>query len=257
MKIKPSKSAYWVGMLCTLALLLSSTVPALAAITIAYTSFEEAAFFSGEYTDADTTDHLLVNNVNEPVVAFTPGVGDNELSFSTFFSDVRTGGLSDGDFIGVKTTSSQLTEAYPDGSQGFRFQDPDGTLTVTLGTVSLSGYVDPKVSAAYFLAVEDWESADFARLWVEVDGGTEIDLFNTIGSDIDDLSVEGSWNLVMADLTGYSTAIFRASFSSDAGVEEMWIDNIQFTASSQIPEPSRVVLLTIGMLALIGRRTRH
>lgn len=230
------------------------TTASQASTIIAQTSFEEAAFVSGEYTDADTSDHFLVNHAGEPTVVFTPTGGQTELSFTTFFSDVRgSTGLSDGDFMGIKTTSSNLTAAYPDGSQGFRFQDPDGTLTLTLGSVDLAPFAAPKISAWYFLSDDSWESADFARLWVTVDGGTEIDLLNTIGSDIDDLDIEGSWTEVMTDLTGYTTATFQAAFSSDAAVEEMWVDYIQFT---NVPEPGRVALIAGGAAAALLRRRR-
>ena len=241
--------------LSVLAVSLSLVTSASKASTIiAFTSFEEAAFASGEYIDANITDHFLVNNPGEPIVQFTPGTGQSELSFTTYFSDVRgTTGLSDGDFIGVKTSSSNLTAPYPDGTQGFRFQDPDGTLTLTLGSVDLAPFAAPKISAWYFLSEDGWESADFARLWVTVDGGTEIDLLNTIGSDIDDLSIEGSWNEVMADLTGYTTATFRAAFSSDAAAEEMWVDYVQFT---NVPEPGRAALVAGGVICSLLRRRR-
>lgn len=235
------------------------TTASKASTIIAFTSFEEAAFESGEYIDADITDHFLVNKPGEPIVQFTPTGGQQELSFTTFFSDVRgvtvQTGLSDGDLIGVKRTSSVIT-SYPDGIQGYRFQDPDGTLTVTPGTVNLTNYVDPKVSAFYFLSSEEWETTDFARIWVEVDGSTDIDLLSTIGSDIDNLSIEGSWNELMANLTGYSTAVFKASFSSDNANEEMWIDNIRFTATSLVPEPGRTALLAMAGIGLLARRRR-
>ncbi|MEM6391250.1 MAG: PEP-CTERM sorting domain-containing protein [Planctomycetota bacterium] len=220
---------------------------------IAFTSFEEPAFVMGAYTDPDTSDHQLSNLSGQPIVEYiagtnAPGV---ELGFTSFFSGNLSTGLSDGDFIGVKQGSINLDEPYPDGTQGYRFQDTDGTLTMTLDAVDLTPFsADPtlELSFFYYVSATGWEGPDGLRIWVEVDGGQEINLVNP--DDVDDLT-EGTFIEVTQSLTGFTTATFNAQLTSSAPAEEMWVDLIRFTV---IPEPSALVLSAVGLGLLATRR---
>jgi hypothetical protein len=194
---------------------------------IAYTSFEEPGT-GGKYTDTlgSETDHALVNNSGEAPVNHTATGG--ELGFSSTYTTTGGTGLTDADYVGVTTYTPVYGGAFTDGSQGFQMQDTDGIMTTTLDPADLSGYVSVTVSADLFVKADSWETADAIRIWAEVAGGTEIDLINTTGSDIDDLGIEGAWMTVTADLSGYTSATLHISLESNAANETIWVDNIKF-----------------------------
>ena len=199
---------------------------------IAGTSFEEPGT-GGQYTDTGdaTVDHALVNNVGEAPVNYTSVGG--ELGFSSFYFNTRGGtpdGLTDGDFVGV-TSFTGAVGAFTDGTQGFQISDADGKMTVTLDTVSLVGFASPMVRLDVFVNSDGWESDDVLRVWVEVDGAVELDLLNTGGSDIDDLSLEGLWTELTQDLTGYTTATLRFELDSNAANEAAYFDDIVFSGT--------------------------
>ena len=67
------------------------------------------------------------------------------------------------------------------------------------------------------------------------------------------MMIENSWLQLTADLSGYTSATFHASFSSDSSAEEMWVDNITFS----VPEPSRLGLLAVALVGIARRRRRE
>lgn len=203
------------------------------------TSFEDPTTISNvRYIDTGDPmfDHDLVNNVGEPPVDFTSTGG--EIGFDAFFF---TGGNDDGlcdpdandvcqgDFFGV-TNFTGVVSAFIDGTQGYLFQDVDGTVELTFDQVTLQG-VNPTLQLFYFLRSTGWETGDSLRIWVELTGGpqSEIDLLNTADSDIDDLSIEGSWIELSQNLTGYTTATLKVLFASNASDESLYLDNIAFS----------------------------
>ena len=194
---------------------------------IAYTSFEEPGL-GGKYTDTlgSTTSHALINNSGEAPVNFT--VTGSELGFSSYYTDTGDVGLTDGDYVGVTDYTPVSGGSFTDGSQGFEMQDTDGIMTTSLDTVNITGYTTVTVSADLFVKADGWETSDAIRIWVEVDGGVEIDLIDTTGSDIDDLGIEGSWMTLTADLSGYTTATLHILLQSNAADETIWVDNIKF-----------------------------
>ena len=206
----------------------SSAVPA---ATFAYTSFEEPSAISGQYFDTGdpSVDHALVNNAGQPLVNYTSVGG--ELGFRSYYRNTRNDadGLTEGDYVGVNNFTGDVG-AFPDGSQGFEIQDADGAMGVILDTVNLTGQPNPQVSIQYFVEDDSWETspADILRIWVEVDGGVEIDLVNTGGSDIDSLGIEGSWLTAQLSLSGYTTASLRFELDSNASDEAVYFDNIIF-----------------------------
>lgn len=208
---------------------------------IAFTSFEEPDLFAAPYTDTGDagTDHALVNNPGEPIVNFSPDPSDMELGFTSFYTNTRNGvGLTDGDEVGVTDDKANH------GTQAFQISDPDGLMTITLETVSLTGYLTASVSIDILVADTSWEPAqgDRIRVWITVDGGTEIDLLNTSGQDIDDLGIEGAWNTYTANLTGYTFATLAFELDSNAATETVYFDNIQF-----VPLPGSMILAGLGL----------
>ncbi len=222
---------------------------------IASTSFEEPAAVGGQYTDTGdpNVDHALASNPGEPVVNFTSTGG--ELGFSSFYTNSRgTGvGLTDGDLVGVRNETGDVG-AYIDGSQGFEINDPDGVMTVTLDDVDLSGAANPFVTVSYFLNSTSWEADDRARIWVVADG-VEMDLLNTAGGDIDDLGIEGAWQTVQLDLTGTSLATLHFELDSNAGAENMYVDQIVFSDGALPVELTTFTARLDGDEALLAWQT--
>ncbi len=203
------------------------------------TSFEEPTTVSNtRYVDTGdpSVDHDLVNNAGQPPVDFTSLGG--EIGFDAFFftagnndglCDPDASGVCQGDFFGV-TDFTGVVSAFIDGTQGYLFQDGDGTVVLTFDEVTLQG-VAPTLQLFYFLRSTGWETSDSLVIWVELTGGAQsrIDLLNTKGSDIDDLSIEGSWIELSQNLTGYTTATLKVSFTSNASDEALYLDNIAFS----------------------------
>jgi len=197
---------------------------------IAIASFEEPPVFKGvQYTDTGdaSQEHQLFNNPEEPWVEHTDPI--NELGFLAFYENTRDGvGLTDGDFVGVTDFVGAVGQ-YTDGFQGYQMGDPDGLMRVELDEVDLSGVGSAMLSVDYFLQETGWEEDDRIRIWVVLDDGTEIDVFNTEGMDIDDLESEGFWITGMANLSGAASAQLKAELDSNSGSETVYLDNIRFT----------------------------
>ena len=222
---------------------------------IAFTSFENA-FVGDQYVDTGdaSMDHDLVNNAGQSDVDFlADGV---EIGFDSFYFNSRNDvGLTDGDFVGA-TNFTGTVGAFTDGVQGFELQDADGTMRTTFDTVT-SPLGAPRVEFEwslcidYFVQETGWESDDRIRIWVDADG-TEIDLLNTAGSDIDDLGIEDGWRTATLNLTGYANVTLMVELESNSGSESLYLDNIVFKTG--IPTPGSLALLGLGGLAATRRR---
>lgn len=236
-------------------LFLACGISTVQADIIAYTSFEEQDVFSStQYADTGdaATDHALASNASQPVVNYTSIGG--ELGFSSYYTNTRDDvGLTDGDYVGV--TNYTYNFSYTDGDQGFQMSDADGMMTLTLDTVDLTGYTDTSLSMDLFVGSTGWETTDVIRAYITTDSGSELDLLNTTGSDIDDLDIEGAWINLTEDLTGYSSATLSIELDSNAAYEAIYIDNIAFNGST-VPVPGAVWLLGSGLLAAVGLRRK-
>ena len=165
-----------------LILVLASTSIASAQV-ISFTSFENDST-GAQYTDTfvGAGDHDLVNNAGEADVDSTNTVGD--LGFDASFIDSRSSnGLTDGDFVGV-TNFTGTVGSFTDGTQGYQISDPDGLFVLTFDPVNLAGITTPvTASIDYFLGSSGYESDDFLRIGLDLDG-TIVDLINTSGSAV-------------------------------------------------------------------------
>ncbi len=239
------------------ALLAGSAVVLLAtsaqAITFGYTSFEEPEAVGGYYIDTlpANTDHALLDNAGEPWVNWT---GTNELGFSSYYRNTRDDvGLTDGDYVGVTDFTGDVG-SYTDGVQGFQMSDCDGLMGICIDPVALTGPDPMAVTFDLFVKATGYELDDSIRIWVEVDGGLEIDILNTIGFDInDDFGyLEGVWTGMSADLSGYTTATLYAELDCNSGSEAIYLDNVVFAT---VPTPGALALL--GLAGLVSTRRRR
>jgi hypothetical protein len=227
----------WVHLLC----------PCIRADLIAYTSFEEPPAITGPYIDTQdpSTDHELLNNTGESLVSWTK---TTELGFASFFTNTRNDvGLTDGDDVGVTSSSNSFH-----GSQVFQMSDTDGLMSTFLDTVSLKGFNNASVSLHLFTNSTTWELSDQVRIWTILDGNTELDLINTLGQDIDNLSMEGRWLEFTQSLAGYESAKLAFSLDSNAGPESILIDNIRFEGDkapipAPVPVPASSILGGLGL----------
>ena len=200
---------------------------------VAYTSFEEPTAVGGQYTDTGdaSVDHALADNADEPWVNWT---GTNELGFSSYYYNTRNDvGLTDGDYVGV-TNYTGTVGSFPDGSNGFQQSDCDGAMETTIETFSYCSSLD-SLTVDYYVKETGWESDDEIRIWVVVDGGTEIDILNTSGSDIDDLGIEGSWITGKVDLSGYTEVTLKLYLDSNSSNEALYFDNIKIYSEQPCP----------------------
>tara|TARA_R110002073_G_scaffold118918_6_gene259490 strand:+ start:6248 stop:6967 length:720 start_codon:yes stop_codon:yes gene_type:complete len=220
-----------------------------AGTVIASTSFENATV-DGQYVDLGdaSVDHDLVNNAGQSMVDFlNDGV---EMGFDAYYRNTRNDvGLTDGDFVGATNFAGQVG-AFTDGVQGYELSDADGTMGLSFDTVNFAGSWG--MSMDIFVNESGWEADDSIHIWVEVDGGTTLDLINTTGSDIDDLGIEAAWQSLSVDLSSYTTATLFVELESNSGSENLYLDNVVFSA---VPTPGALALLGLG--GLVGARRRR
>ena len=216
---------------------------------LASTSFENG-FVGDQYVDTGdaSMDHDLVNNAGQSWVNF---VNDGvEVGFSAYYRNTRGDvGLTDGDFVGFTNFTGEVG-SFTDGVQGYEMQDADGLMGLQFDTIGSTSYQN--ITMDVFIQETGWESDDSIRIWAVVDGGLEIDLLNTIGSDIDDLVIEGSWLDLTADLSGMTEATLFVELDSNSGSESIYIDNIVWNGA--IPTPGAASLLAFGGLVASRRR---
>jgi len=217
---------------------------------IASTSFEEPTVFGGQYTDTGdpAVAHDLVNNTDEPILNFT---GGTELGYSASYTpyDTPDVGLTDGDFVGVTDFTPSGDVLYTDGVQGYQISDADGNFILEFDQVDLSGIPTPSVSIDFVLSINgdgtngnyegdgtvNESGSDRLRIYVrDITNSTEIDLFNSTGSDLDDLvPTDGGlyileWQTASANLPADITAQLVIEARMNAGGEAIFFDNVVF-----------------------------
>jgi len=216
---------------------------------LAYTSFENG-FVGDQYVDTGdaSMDHDLVNNAGQSWVDFAGSA--SEIGMDAYYRNTRNDvGLTDGDFVGF-TDFTGTVGSFTDGVQGYEMSDADGTMGLAFAAVGSTGFEN--ITMDLYVQETGWEIDDSIRIWAVVDGGVEIDLFSTIGQDINDLGIEGSWMAMDFALTGYTSVQLNIELESNSGSENIYIDNISWNGF--IPSPGTVSLFAMGGLAATRRR---
>ncbi|MFK5983152.1 MAG: T9SS type A sorting domain-containing protein [Flavobacteriaceae bacterium] len=204
---------------------------------IGFTSFEEPGTTPGvQYTDTGdpAVAHDLINNVGEPEVDFTST--GTELGFNARYTpyDAATNGLTDGDWVGVTDFTGDVT-AFTDGTKGYGIGDVDGNYILEFDTVDLTGYSGVTLGIDYYINVTGYEGdgtlneegSDRMRIYVkDLTNGTEIDVLNTEGSDINDLLIEGTWQNGSVNLPSNITAQLVVEVRTNSGSEVLYLDHI-------------------------------
>jgi len=205
--------------------------------TIAETSFEEPAIGS-QYTDTGDASvaHDLINNTDEAPVDFTQVA--TEIGFDAKYEpyDTPSSGITDGDFVGVTDFTGDVTN-YTDGIQGYQMSDTDGNMIVEFDAVDFTGYTNNTISVDYFVNETGYEgdgtvnesSNDRIRIYViDETNSTEIDILNTEGTDINDLSIEGAWITESISVPDNITAKLVVEVRTNSSSEALYLDNIKF-----------------------------
>ncbi|WP_290625519.1 T9SS type A sorting domain-containing protein [Altibacter sp.] len=223
---------------------------------IAGTSFEEPAIFTVQYVDTGDANvaHDLVNNPDEPLVDYASTGG--ELGFNARYVpyDTPSEGLTDGDFVGVTDFTPSATVDYTDGTQGYQISDADGNFILEFDTVDLTGTTTPGLSLDFALAINgdgtngnyegdgtvNESGSDRLRIYVkDLTNGTEIDILDSTGSDLDDFvpTDSGTGNYIVAWQTGTAALLPNTTVQlviearMNAGGEAFFFDNIQISGT--------------------------
>lgn len=220
---------------------------------VAGTSFEEPEAISGKYTDTGdpSVAHPLLNNAGEPLVNYVSVGG--ELGFLAYYVpyDTPDVGLTDGDFVGVTSFTPSSTVLFTDGANGYQMNDLDGNMIVEFDQVNLTGVSNPSVSLDFLLSINDnpvngnyegdgtvnESSSDRLRIYIkDFTNNTEIDLFNSTGTDLDEFvpfdagsgEYQLQWQTATAALLPNTTVQLVLEGRSNASAENFWFDNIVF-----------------------------
>lgn len=214
------------------------------AISIAqeFTSFEEPEAIGGDYIDTGdaTVAHDLIDNAGEPFVNFTST--GSELGFTASYAPYDTPGvgLTDGDSVGVTTSTPPGDNPYPDGDQGYKISDVDGNYILEFDIIS-STSTGPGYFIDYFISETGYEGdgtvnesgSDRLRIYIRhLEENDEYDIINTTGSDINDLGIEGQWISGYVGLppfiNGPESFQLVIEVRCNAGPEAFFFDNIHF-----------------------------
>lgn len=236
----------------TLGLLLLSSAPLQAQVS---QNFEGSTPGTNAYVDGNspTIVHELVNNPSPQTQPNALPMG-NQLGYQATFTPTRTGGsgddgLTDGDLFGVvdftvpasadnsmgSLSINYVTDDPPPsgGSQIYTLEDSDGLVELRFSRVSLAGTSSPQFSMNYIVNSSSFENSDGAddriKIYLDInDGASEIILLDVTNDAVPNTE---EWLTLNQDLTAQigNTVQLVIEFDTNAGTEEMGIDNIQFS----------------------------
>jgi hypothetical protein len=202
--------------------------------TIKATSFEEVAVGATDatYTRNGSANSAgdLINGANPPFVDFTST--GNEIGFNSEFLPVPSiSGSSLGFYserIGV-TSALEDVEPFPDGTQAFHIEDPDGAIRITFDTVDIpAGQENSGVSFQYFLRITSWETLDGIKAYVNIttdSGSSVVQMLDALDDNAED--VEGVWNTANTGfLKGVRSYQLVIDMQSGHDTEDIYIDNV-------------------------------
>ena len=144
---------------------------------------------SAEYTGGSCPTSTLSNIATMPPVSranTTDDTGSSDLGFTTVLSNCATGLSNDsvgvidsGNVLGLSPSPWDSAEVSPHNTSNkiFGTEDIDGRITVTVQSVSCGAGASITASGSYYGRATGWETDDFLRIWVDIDG-TEFDLIN-------------------------------------------------------------------------------
>ena len=228
-------------------------------------NFEASPAGTNVYVDVNspTISHTLVNNALPQTQPSEISSG-SMLGYSVTFQPSRTGtsgsaGLTDGDLFGavdvtVPASASNdmgnLSINYTDdpapqgGNKVYVLEDSDGLAILSFDPIDLTGTTNPIFSMDFILNSTSYENSDGAddriKIYLDVNNGTsEIVLFE-FTNDVTTFSgfVEEDWQNITYDLSANIGGVIQLiiEFDTNAGTEEMHIDNVSFSQGS-IGEP--------------------
>lgn len=203
---------------------------------VAHTSFEDPFTISSvKYTDTgdESVDRYLWNNMNQPHVSHNQSSG-SEMGFSLYYEANGGVGLTDGDYFGTVNYTGTVGN-FTDGDNGYQMSDVDGITTLILDSVNAE-----YVNFDMFLQDTGYETSTPIDYLIILFNGTnsQVQIMNTTGYDIDAdfQSYLGNWTSVMTDISSAGAGSLEVTFSSNAATESLFLDNIEFTSTSQLVE---------------------
>ena len=203
---------------------------------VAHTSFEDPFTISSvKYTDIgdESVDRYLWNNMNQPHVSHNQSSG-SEMGFSLYYEANGGVGLTDGDYFGTVNYTGTVGN-FTDGDNGYQMSDVDGITTLILDSVNAE-----YVNFDMFLQDTGYETSTPIDYLIILFNGTnsQVQIMNTTGYDIDAdfQSYLGNWTNVVTDISSAGAGSLEVTFSSNAATESLFLDNIEFTSTSQLVE---------------------
>jgi len=210
------------------------------------TSFEEPEAIGGDYTDTGDAimAHDLIDNAGEPFVNF-PSTGE-ELGFTASYAPYDTPGvgLTDGDSVGVTSFAPDGDYPFPDGVQGYKISDVDGNFILEFDEFVTTS-TGPSMSLYFFITETGYEGdgtvnesgSDRLRIYIRhIEEGTEYDIIDMTGDDINDLGIEGQWinsSVSLPSSYDFPDLTFQLVIEVrfNASTEAFFFDHIQFDGS--------------------------
>ena len=204
----------------------------------ATTSFEEPEAVGGEYTDTGdpAVAHDLINNDGEPIVNFTSTGGEIGFTASYVPYDTPGVGLTDGDSVGVTTSSPPGDNPYPDGDKGYKISDVDGNFILKFDEVEFLEW-GGIIYLSYFIVDEEFEGdgtvnesgSDRIRIYAKnLTNNSEVDILNSTGSNINDLGLQGTWQEVEISVDINTIYQLVIEVRCNSAIEAFFFDNIHF-----------------------------
>ncbi len=224
--------------------------------------FDSASTFPSPFTD-----NSLLTPVGGGLFAFPTSAGytdDNllagELNFGTFFEDTRNTGeggpidpFESNDFIGITDFTGDVG-SFDSGTQGFEFNDADGTIIVDFDGFDASLLSGLTLEFAWFANVTGYEDPDeFAVL---VNG---FSVFSVVGDDLESGPFSGAFSNPTIDLSAFDGAPsvnIQFQVNNSAGTETIYLDSVVITATV-VPEPTSIALAGLGAVGLVGALLRR